>query len=296
MSDNEVAEIQNVEESPEMSNDFESDDEFGEFGEFEEGNEQNDNVETEPPCSTSAGPIDIRQDEIEIYNGDYESASEKISHLVSRMLKVTPEAEEEDTTIGEACQFKFDERAAKIFDSLVAEEDGSRRMFIWRQSMIHEQLLLNLDLSETKHNTTTMKRGCTSANTTNSAHTRDLYDFSEAADETEHVQIVRKQVPEFSTLNLDKNGDEFSRILSDTDSILTQAHNLLQKEGNETSDSVEKLIKTKQELVKLLSVWDERAKDVKADNELFTSYIENLIGNTQKLRRESRKAAWKRKK
>ena len=295
MSDNEVAEIQNAEESPEMSNDFESDDEFGEFGEFEEGNEQNDSVETEPSCSTSAGPIDIRQDETEIYNGDYESASEKISHLVSRMLKVTNEAED-DTAIEEDYQFKFDERAAKIFDSLVAEEDGSRRMFIWRQSMIHEQLLLNLDLSETKHNTTTMKRDCTSANTTNSAHTRELYDFSEAADETERVQIVRKQVPEFSTLNLDKNGDEFSSILSDTDSILTQAHKLLRKEENETSDSVEKLIKTKQELLKLLSVWDERAKDVKADNELFTSYIENLIGNTQKLRRESRKASWKRKK
>lgn len=280
-------------ENQAMDEGFDSDDEFGEFGEFEEGEEQIDQSITNTHI-TPHNNVSASHDEIEKYHGAFQDNSQRIHSLLSTFLKIdNTENKTGDLESPKDHQFILDDRASKIFESLLSEDDEARGMFLWKQSVIYKQLLLNLDIPETKH-TVTMKRESTSANTTTSTHTKDLYDFTEAKEEAEFIQNVKKQVPEFESLNLKKNTEEYQNVLEGTDTVLDESRLLLQVETGE--NIVEELNNSKQKLLMLLSVWDEQAKDIKADNELFTSYIENLIGNTQKLRRESRKTTSKRRK
>ena len=48
----------------------------------------------------------------------------------------------------------------------------------------------------------------------------------------------------------------------------------------------EELVKIKEKLLEMVSCWDKRVSEVQTDSDIFSEYVENLVGNTQKLRRQ----------
>lgn len=210
---------------------------------------------------------------VHYYNGDYENEKEAIDGLVSQIF-----GSHERESASQEYQFELDDRSEKIYERLIAE-DHSNTGFIWKKSVIYKQMLLNLDIEETE--TLTQQHRVTSAHS-NGTQFQNLYDLEQTADSENDMTRIMQQVPDFKTMGTALGGDEFNNMLDSTSETLQNAKEML------VSDDIEVLANMKNKLLLLTSVWDEHMKSVKADNELFTSYVENLIGNTQKMRREKR--------
>lgn len=154
--------------------------------------------------------------------------------------------------------------------------------------MIFKQLMLNLDIPIEKTNPVSTSSAKSKQNN-NNMEFHDLYEFQKAVKEDSDLEKIIKQVPEFKSLGIEKNSDEFIRKISDTTDILSKAQDQIDNIEDENEQNLIKLVNTKKELLELLSIWDEKIEDLRVDNELFSSYVENLIGNTQKFRRSSKK-------
>ena len=148
--------------------------------------------------------------------------------------------------------------------------------------MIYKQVLLNLEIEPRAH-VTYAKRQLPSANGSRKEF-KNLYDFLKSSSTNAELDKLLLQVPDFSQLGIDKDGEEYNQIINNTTSTISEAKKLLR------SGSVSELINLKERLLKLVSVWDVKSHDINEDNELFSSYVENLIGNTLKKRREKRQA------
>ncbi|TID31028.1 hypothetical protein CANINC_000389 [Pichia inconspicua] len=240
-----------------------SDDDFGDFEEVDQ--------EEVPKISPLMGKENTAL--VHYYNGDYENEKEAIDGLVSQIF-----GSHERESASQEYQFELDDRSEKIYERLIAE-DHSNTGFIWKKSVIYKQMLLNLDIEETE--TLTQQHRVTSAHS-NVTQFQNLYDLEQTADSENDMTRIMQQVPDFKTMGTALGGDEFNNMLDSTSETLQNAKEML------VSDDIEVLANMKNKLLLLTSVWDEHMKSIKADNELFTSYVDNLIGNTQKMRREKR--------
>ena len=254
-----------------------SDDDFGDFEEVDQleetDNQSNDLVESDIPHHE----ISIKN--ISFFEGKLDDDDAKISGLIDNILKDTLLPEQSDNNND---TFQLDERAKQILERLTGEDEYTvTQPTIWKQSMIYKHLLLNLEIPQDIDVT---KRESISAGSTS---TKQLYDIEETVLLDEDIAKILEQVPKFESLGISKKREEYSEKLSNTSSIISKIKNELLSD-EESADYLEQLNQHKIELLDLLSVWNEHTTEVKHDNEIFTSYIENLIGNTQKLRRETR--------
>lgn len=264
--------------------DNESDDDFGDFeeGEFEEVKVLPEPTTIEP---TSGGEL------IDVYNGDYESQKSKIDQLVNNIFLISPNTDNDDIldkANGDSITYKFDERAQKIFQRLISEDDEYIRAMIWKKSMIYKQLLLNLGIPEYSYTPKTTPRPINAQHS--NTEFKNMYDLMNSLSLNSDFENLLKQVPDFNDLNIDKNSNEFLERINNSESTISNAKIKLESKGETEGeeDYLEALITVKMELLNLVAIWDEKMKDIKADNVLFSSYVENLIGNTQKKRRERR--------
>lgn len=246
----------------------ESDDDFGDFEEVDQGDS---GVYSNDLSANKEGRI-------RSYSGNFATIAADISQNLDKIFnesKGNSENEYKDS-------FLFDERADQIFNRLISEEDDYLSPFIWKQSMIYKQVLLNLEIEPRAH-VTYAKRQLPSANGSRK-ESKNLYDFLKSSSTNAELDKLLLQVPDFSQLGIDKDGEEYNQIINNTTSTISEAKKLLR------SGSVSELINLKERLLKLVSVWDVKSHDINEDNELFSSYVENLIGNTLKKRREKRQA------
>lgn len=247
-----------------------SDDDFGEF-------EEVDQTEVESKVDEIIeNNNEIPFKSISIYQT--ESANDNIIQLLDKIFTQKSSSEDKETTSDE---FQLDERAEQIFERLTSKEEYALKPTIWKQSMIYKQLLMNLEIPQ---EVIVTERDSMSAG---SSSTKDLYDFNETVLKDGDIERILSQVPSFGQLQIDKKSEEFGNRLSQTSASIANIKQELTSD-EESLEYLERLNAHKQQLLELLSIWNEHTEDVKQDNELFTSYIENLIGNTQKLRRETR--------
>lgn len=250
----------------ELSDGIGSDDDFGDFEEVDQEN---------PETTIPTGPI-IKSD-IKPYSGSYLEEKSCIDGLVNGIFG----ASETKKLVDEECKFEFDERSEKIFQRLVGDDTYSATGFIWKRSVIYKQLLLNLDIQE--NDMSMVKRVSISAGTGDSEF-KNMYQLEKMIESDQEIVSLLNQVPEFESLGIAATSDEYHSLIEQTQNTLRSAKQALS--ANDVN--LNELTELKSKLLKLMSVWDNETRETKADNELFTSYVENLIGNTQKIRREKR--------
>lgn len=276
---------QNVQEEVDVSNsDLLKEDSDDEFGDFEEVDQADEDIPRPPPTPLP----ELKQGKVIVpYNGDFNGNASNISCLVDKIFQGIPNEEKttdpKNVIITE--HFEFDDREGKIFDQLITDDLPSTHI-IWKKSMIFKQCMLNLDIPLDHINkitgVVTQPKGSNSNTTTEFS---DLYKIDKSMMENPELDILLKQVPNFKSLNIIKNSEELTTMLTNTTAVITTAHQQLKEEAYDETAYLMELTKTKKTLLDLLSIWNEKIEDTKADNELFSSYVENLIGNTQKFRR-----------
>lgn len=252
------------------SNEFESDDDFGDF---EEG-EIIDNVGNKDSLELEDNTNIYKNGNMKVFNGDFESYKDNVIDLVNKMIGKSDKDKTSEDDSAAKC-FQFDDRSNKIFDRLVNEETPFQSI-IWKKTMIYKQLMLNLDIPT---DTEPVKRNSESA----SSNFKVIYDVETISNNPELSRLI-KNIPKFDTLDIDKKSEIYSKRINETDSQIEEIINISKNDDI----SLRTLITAKNELLELLSIWNEKLHDVKVDNELFTSYVENIIGNTQKFRRASK--------
>ncbi|CCH44496.1 putative membrane protein [Wickerhamomyces ciferrii] len=117
--------------------------------------------------------------------------------------------------------------------------------------------------------------------------------------DSEKDQIRRKnlddgsnyKIPDFESLNI--SDEEAKKYRENTDEILNKFQESIKEDDELTNLDQETLNKVVleykeqiKELKKLLSIWEYEQKNLEIDNETFEGVVENLVGHTQRLRRE----------
>lgn len=253
-----------------------SDDDFGDFEEVDDNTQDNhiqSTTSTEHPPSKR----------ILKFDGDYMAKKEYFGALVDNIFAKSSMHIDKPSDV----PFELNERADQIFERLTADDDSFLSLLIWKNSIIYEQVRLNLDIPQCTTNTVTPNHKNKSSEN-NSAELKSLYESLKSSPADSIFGKLLKQVPDFENLNIDIKGPEYAAKLNNTSVTLSEAHNLIKDTGSSDLEYLKKLTGIKKELLELMSIWNQRTKVVKEDNELFSSYVENLIGNTQKIRREKR--------
>lgn len=259
---------------------MEADDSEDDFGDFEEVDQQEDTIPSQ-------------SDNIRIYQGTYSDNESNIKRLLTNIFN--DDLSDEDIDIKKSKQvthntFNFDERAGQIFERLKNDQDTLTGSIIWKKTMIFKQLKLNLDIplenmTDPKFtNSPKIKEG-----SKETIGFKDLYEFGRTLPSNCDIEKLMKQIPDFQSLDIDKTSDVYSDRLSNTVTVVQNAQDALKTDAENSDsnlkDELKNLATIKRELLELVSVWDEKIKDTKVDNDLFSSYVENIIGNTQKFRR-----------
>ncbi|GAV28253.1 hypothetical protein PMKS-001723 [Pichia membranifaciens] len=268
-----------------MSNgDASDDDEFGDFEEVDQIESTEEKIVLSPKLEGQVSP----------YDGDYRKNEESMTHLLGNIFNEiadtklpTKELAIDGTPPSTNQKFVFNERASKVFDQLISDDDRLTPHIIWRKSMIFKQLMLNLNIPIENINQISGNVPQTSS-TNSSTEFRDLYDRENTINVNSELENLLAQVPDFTSLGIDKKSEILTDKITNTTSIITAAHHTIRKHSEDDEGYLVELVAVKKNLLNLLSVWDEKMGDIRADNELFSSYVENLIGNTQKFRRVSK--------
>ncbi|QPG77147.1 hypothetical protein FOA43_004551 [Brettanomyces nanus] len=220
------------------------------------------------------------------FDGDYEKHAETIGLLAQQMMKHMTLLE--DRTEPQNSEIKLNDRCTSLYQRLV-EQSPNSQLINWKQSFIKRQLLLNLQIPINLDELSPPKG--------DSVRVPPIYGenvIDELSLEAE-TELLR-QVPPFDSFGMSEG--EIKTLLDDTDKEMEEVYRKLQpvsyykvlaeKNPELLGAQQTKLIGIKQELLRLLACWDKKLTDDKADNKIFTSYVENLVGNTQKLRRSSK--------
>lgn len=214
---------------------------------------------------------DFEEGEVNQMETSNESRSQSIDSLISEILPKVDTGNGDELSRSE---FKFDERSEKLFDTLLNTEEYPIQQMIWKHSMILKQLFLNLDIPIVENSFLTRQ----------SLKNKDLkYDLKLYED-------FKLDVPDFDKLGI--SDEEFKLILSNTNDQISQI-DIINKDykdldSEQMNEEILKLAHVKQSLLKTLSAWNKQYDIIKSDNELFTNYIDNLVGNTQKFRRRNK--------
>ncbi|GMM27852.1 hypothetical protein DAMA08_005680 [Martiniozyma asiatica (nom. inval.)] len=166
--------------------------------------------------------------------------------------------------------FKFTDRSFELYSRLT--EDVETTHTIYKTSEIHKHLLINFGLPAPKITETSVIKG-------RGLGLNEIYQLKyghlPGAKDSASKEMLLAMVPKWDTLGVIE--EEFKIIIADTDKVINTPI--------DDNSNVENLIYRKERLLRLLSAWNHQYDILKQDNELFTNYIENLVGNTQKLRR-----------
>lgn len=190
------------------------------------------------------------------------------------LAEILPKVELEDNQDNYRTEFTFDERSDKLLDNLLNTEEYPMQKMIWKQSMILKQLFLNLDIPIVEDSFLKRKN-----------HINMDLDYNLKVDE--NIQLV---IPDFDKLGISE--EEFKQILANTNDQISQISitnkDYKDLDEGQIDEEIIKMGELKQSLLKTLSAWNKQYDIIKSDNDLFTSYIDNLVGNTQKLRRKNK--------
>ncbi|VEU23188.1 DEKNAAC104310 [Brettanomyces naardenensis] len=255
------------------------------FGDFEETGKET--VSEAVPSATSesesvvAEPVESRPARL-TYDGDYESHAELIQELVDRMMKSLTVSEK---TAANSSQIELNERCKDLYYRLV-EQPANLQQINWKQSFIRRQLLLNLQIPINLDEVSPSKEGHSSVS--NIYGDQDGLQLIEAE--------VLRQVQPFESLKIDEEGRK--KVLKETGLRIEELYSQLQpfsyykgvarSNEEELGEHLGRLAGVKEELLKILACWDKELEEDRKDNEVFSGYVENLVGNTQKMRRERR--------
>lgn len=217
-----------------------------EFGEFEDTPEEE--IPEKRPVRTGFE-----------YKGDYEAQSDEIGKLVEAIVqRIGPESGAGGDNL------EMSDRSKKLYQRLV-DQAPNMQQIDWKRSAIRRQLLLilglpiNLDEVEPKQ-----------------------------PEETPKNEEILDRIPAFETTGLSE--EERKKVLQGTDGQIEQFYGELQpssyyKLSGSKPEDLKDLEQIRDTLLTMVACWDKQVDDDRRDNELFASYVENLVGNTQKLSR-----------
>ncbi|ODV83192.1 hypothetical protein CANARDRAFT_100360 [[Candida] arabinofermentans NRRL YB-2248] len=256
------------------------DDDFGdfneEFDEFEEPDHESQ------PVVQNQRPVD----EIQFNNysdDDKKRIYELIGSIFPQKNKTNDGESIEDTQVD---KFTLDERSESIYSRMI-QEPHALRQINWKRSLIRRNLLLNLhipiDLDE-------ILPPVDKSRFSNIYDGRTIKEISKSR-EADLLQLI----PKFEKLNIDDSLKE--KTIEGTNERINEIYSKVQplsyyeflaNDKETLSTKLEELKLMKEELIRLASCWSKNLEDIKLDNGLFSSYVENLVGNTQKKRRQNK--------
>ncbi|GMG20256.1 unnamed protein product [Ambrosiozyma monospora] len=215
--------------------------------------------------STNARILDLQH--------NMETSKEQMNLILDDIFKTS----QFPTHSGQEPTFHLSERCGTVFDRLT-QEPRNLKQINWKKSLIKRQLFVSLqipiDLDELKP-VANKKKSMSKI-------------YEQESTKRAVNNDVLKMVPHFDTLKI----DDKEKILKETNRTLEEYfkklqpfayYNSLPKEELQKKES--ELNSIKNELLELVSCWNKKEDELKSDNLIFSSYVENLVGNTQKMRR-----------
>jgi hypothetical protein len=137
--------------------------------------------------------------------------------------------------------------------------------YSWQKSSLRKQMLVTLGISDT--------------DTGRSNHRRNEFDAD---------QYVIKAFSELNITDDEKRAlaDDSDYVLSDYVEKLENIDDLSELSEEELSHVIEKYNEQLDTVEKLLSLWEDERVKLQEDNNTFEGVVENLVGHTQRIRRE----------
>lgn len=201
---------------------------------------------------------------------------EKLQAVVDKLFPETGNDSSTSTVL-------LSENASKQFESLSKtprlQPPNWTRLKIRHNLLVRLGVPINLDELESKSS------GLGPVNTTNTQRKRSI---------TEHdINWDNFTIPEYNTLDitpekehdlLNKTNDVLSGI---EEYILSNTSQLfLQNSADAALDTkLQQMKENYQQLVELSSVWQEKTKELRHSQEIYESVVQNMVGHSQKLRR-----------
>ncbi|KAG7730099.1 hypothetical protein KL933_001179 [Ogataea haglerorum] len=235
------------------------DDEFDDFGEFEEFEQ--------PPQRSAADPFVFAPE-----NGSVE----ELSRMIHSLLGSDPSSEP-------AADLELNQRCQDVYERLTLPPINLQQVN-WKRSLLRRQLLMSLripiDLDEVLPSGSKTRKS-------------KLYDNNALAGlKNNELSRLEEQIAKLEVEKAEKD-----KILESSAAVLESVHQKIQPESfyraaaerGELDGKAKELESVRDELLKIACSLNLRLEELKQDNEIYSMYVENLVGNTQKRRREEKK-------
>ncbi|VUG17286.1 DEBR0S2_03136g1_1 [Brettanomyces bruxellensis] len=279
----------------EEENNEEEDDDFGDFEEEESGpNKDGDDMfgDFQENEFKKSDVSENANTAIELsFKEDYDPKSEVIKNLMTSMMGLENEDNSVNDTIEQQdainddyhSEIQLSERCQALYNRLT-QQPSNLQQINWKKSFIRRQLLLNLQIPI---NLDEMAPKMSE---------NDAYpDIKLNPKDRERMEMtLKRQIVPFNDLKI--TSEQLNIVLKNTESQIEDFYGLLQPVSyykavcEQNPDRLEReweeLVKIKEKLLEMVSCWDKRVSEVQTDSDIFSEYVENLVGNTQKLRRQ----------
>ncbi|KAG7861723.1 hypothetical protein KL939_000744 [Ogataea angusta] len=234
-------------------------DEFDDFGEFEEFEQ--------PPQQTGADSFIFAPE-----NGSVE----ELGRMIHSLLGSVPSREP-------AVDLHLDQRCQDVYQRLTLPPVNLQQVN-WKRSFLRRRLLMSLripiDLDEVLPSNSKTRKA-------------KLYDNNALAGlKNNELSKLEERIAKLAIDKMEKD-----KILESSAAVLESVHQKVQPESfyraaaerGELDSKAQELESVRDELLKIACSLNLRLEELKQDNEIYSMYVENLVGNTQKRRREQKK-------
>ncbi|KAG7841406.1 hypothetical protein KL942_001285 [Ogataea angusta] len=234
-------------------------DEFDDFGEFEEFEQ--------PPQQTGADSFIFAPE-----NGSVEELGRMIHSLLGSLPSREP-----------AVDLQLDQRCQDVYQRLTLPPVNLQQVN-WKRSFLRRRLLMSLripiDLDEVLPSNSKTRKA-------------KLYDNNALAGlKNNELSKLEERIAKLAIDKMEKD-----KILESSAAVLESVHQKVQPESfyraaaerGELDSKAQELESVRDELLKIACSLNLRLEELKQDNEIYSMYVENLVGNTQKRRREEKK-------
>ncbi|KAG7860054.1 hypothetical protein KL919_002759 [Ogataea angusta] len=234
-------------------------DEFDDFGEFEEFEQ--------PPQQTGADSFIFAPE-----NGSVE----ELGRMIHSLLGSVPSREP-------AVDLHLDQRCQDVYQRLTLPPVNLQQVN-WKRSFLRRRLLMSLripiDLDEVLPSNSKTRKA-------------ELYDNNALAGlKNNELSKLEERIAKLAIDKMEKD-----KILESSAAVLESVHQKVQPESfyraaaerGELDSKAQELESVRDELLKIACSLNLRLEELKQDNEIYSMYVENLVGNTQKRRREEKK-------
>lgn len=273
----------------------EEDDDFGDFEEEESGPNKDgddmfgdfqDNEFEKSDVSENANTA------IELnFKEDYDPKSEVIKNLMTSMMGLENEDKSVNDTMKQQnvinhdyhSEIQLSERCQALYNRLT-QQPSNLQQINWKKSFIRRQLLLNLQIP--------INLDEIAPNMPQSGAYPDIK--LNPKDRERMEMTLKRQIVPFNDLKI--TSEQLNIVLKSTESQIEDFYGLLQpvsyykavseQDPDRLEKEWEELVKIKEKLLEMVSCWDKRVSEAQTDSDIFSEYVENLVGNTQKLRRQ----------